>query len=578
MFRRFVAFLILGVAVTALTVQAEQGPAPKLASPETADAASKRLVDDQMKLMRQYKAVAEKLLILAQQFEKSSRLEDQEKAKLIRKALKLGDDESVENKFQTILRTMAGKDGIDLGGVTDAKNQSEELSRILKEILSILKSDDELLRNKEEKDRLEKQLAELKNIIRATQVARAISDANKGDHKKQAEAQAKIKEKTDNLAKRMEGKDPSDKKNDAKDGMGEPKDGKGKDGMGEPKDGKGGKGKDGMGEPKDGKGGKGKDGMGEPKDGKGGKGGEPKDGMGGMGKDGMGGGDPPPPAPPGPKSPGADQVKKAVPDQEQARKKIEENKRPEAVPEQTKAIEKLIEAQKELEKRLKQLREEELERLLANLEARVAKMLQMQIEVYESTKAIDGIVQKSESKKPEKAEIQKSQVQADRETEIIAEANKTIEILKQEGSAVAFPRVFEETVIDMTRVRERLNQARVAKDTQLMEQDIIDSLKEMLEALKKAQQDLQQSKGSPPPPGAGGPPPEQKLLDEIAELKMLRNLQMKVNDRTKRQGNEVKDAAEQTNDPQIKVELKDLANRQVKIEEMARDIATGKNK
>jgi len=60
---------------------------------------------------------------------------------------------------------------------------------------------------------------------------------------------------------------------------------------------------------------------------------------------------------------------------------------------------------------------------------------------------------------------------------------------------------------------------------------------------------------------------------------MLRNLQVKVNERTKRYGDDEKvNGAEQAEDPQIKVELKDVANRQVKIEEMARDIATGKNK
>jgi len=300
----------------------------------------------------------------------------------------------------------------------------------------------------------------------------------------------------------------------------------------------------------------------------------------------MGGGDPPPPQAQQPKSPGADEVRKAVPDQEDAAKKIEENKKSDAVQKQTDAIQKLTEAQAALEKRLKQLREEELERLLANLEARVAKMLQMQIDVYEATRTIDLIVQKSESKKPEKAEIQKSQVQADKETEIIAEANKAIEILKSEGSAVAFPRLFEETVIDMTRVRERLNQANVRQDTQDMEKDIIDSLKEMLEALKKAQQDLQQSKGSPPPGGGGGPPPEQKLLDEIAELKMIKNLQVKVNDRTIRQGKKIEGEQADLNNSkmekaevqQLKTELKDLSNRQINIEEMARDIATGKNK
>src|SRR5262249_30582949 len=153
-----------------------------------------------------------------------------------------------------------------------------------------------------------------------------------------------------------------------------------------------------------------------------------------------------------------------------------------------------------------------LAKILANLEARVAKMLQMQIEVYEATKAIDAIVQKSETKKPEKPEIQKSQVQADKEGDIIAEANSAIDILRGEGSAVAFPRIFEEVVIDMGRVKERLNAAKVGKDTQFIEEQIIDALKEMREALARAQRPP--GPPSPPgPPGDPGPPPDQKLLD-----------------------------------------------------------------
>jgi hypothetical protein len=78
-------------------------------------------------------------------------------------------------------------------------------------------------------------------------------------------------------------------------------------------------------------------------------------------------------------------------------------------------------------------------------------------------------------------------------------------------------------------------------------------------------------------PGMGGPQ-DQKLLDEIAELKMIRNLQVKVNERTKRYGEQITDKAEQADDPQLKNEFKDLSDRQIKIEEIARDIATGKNK
>jgi hypothetical protein len=570
MFRRFVAPMILGVAVASLAAKAEPAAAPKPVAPSSTDVATKQLIERQQRLLRDYKAITEDLLALAHRYEKSSKIEDQDKAKLIMRAIDLGDKEGVDNKFQTLLRTLAGKSGtITYNDVTTAKGQSEELVTVLKAILAVLMSDDEMARIRAEKNLLEKMLADLKGIIRETKVQRAITENGKGDPKKLAKDQGNLAKKTDDLAKRM---DPS-----AKDSKG-----------GDPKDGKSGMGKDGKGgDPKDGKGGEGKDGKGGM--GKDGKGGMGKDGKGGMGKDGMGGmGQESPPSPPGPqgqKAPGADQVKKAVPDQKDAAKRLEEDKRPDAAQKQTDAAQKLEEAQRELEKRLKQLREEELERLLANLEARVAKMLQMQIEVYEATKSINVIVVKSGEKVAAKPEIQKSQVQSDKEGEIMSEAEKAIEILKQEGSAVAFPRIFEETVIDMKRVKERLNKCAAEegdqffnKNTQFLEEQIIASLKEMLEALKKAQQELRQQ--PPSPPGAGGQPPDQKLLDEIAELKMLRNLQVRVNERTKRNGAQIKDKAEQVDEGQIqiKVELKDLANRQVKIEEMARDIATGKNK
>jgi hypothetical protein len=53
---------------------------------------------------------------------------------------------------------------------------------------------------------------------------------------------------------------------------------------------------------------------------------------------------------------------------------------------------------------------------------------------------------------------------------------------------------------------------------------------------------------------------------------------VKVNERTKRYGEQITDKAEQADDPQLKNEFKDLSDRQIKIEEISRDIATGKNK
>jgi len=181
---------------------------------------------------------------------------------------------------------------------------------------------------------------------------------------------------------------------------------------------------------------------------------------------------------------------------------------------------------------------------------------------------------KHPEKKAQPVDFQNSQKQEDKEGEIISEADKAIQLLQSEGSAVAFPAVFEEVRKDMFRVKERLHDANVGEDTQGIEKDIIEALTQMRDALKKAQQEL--GKQPPGPPGSPNNDPQlQKLLDEIAELKMIRTLQVQVNDRTKRYGN--KAPGEQSDDPQIKKELKDLGERQDKIETMVNNLVTKKN-
>jgi len=282
-----------------------------------------------------------------------------------------------------------------------------------------------------------------------------------------------------------------------------------------------------------------------------------------------------PPPPPGAQAPGAESVKKAVPDEENAAGNLDQNKRPKASEDLSKADENLRKAREELERRLKQLREQELERILANLEARVNKMLAWQIEVKGATEGINVQILKHPEKKAQPVDFQNAQKQEDKEGEIIGEADKAIQLLVSEGSAVAFPAVFEEVRKDMFRVKERLHDANVGEDTQEIEKDIIEALTNMRDALKKAQQEL--GKQPPGPPGSPNNDPQlQKLLDEIAELKMIRTLQVQVNERTKRYGKRANDL-EQADDPQIKKELKDLGERQDKIETMVNNLVTKKN-
>lgn len=631
--------IALTVLAAGLNLQAQPStpaatPAP--ATPVVAPSANlKDVVARQQELERRYKAFTTNLLALAQKLNKSDRIEDKDKAKALLRAIEVADKEGVDNKFTTLLRTLTKSSDINLADITSAKNQNDDLIKVLKEILAILQSDDELARIRAEKEFLEKLLADLNSLIRATNINQSRTDSGKGDPKQLAKDQKNLAEKVGALADKFgAARTASPKDGDPKGGgKGEPKEGdetaEHKEDTKDPKAGEraGGDKNDPMksdgADAKPSKGGKPSDGAaaragGPPKDDKpsdskpgdkdqqtnerrnkednkgdqkgsaakaggpksdaqassksqgtpsGSPSGEPKPGGSPSGNQ--------PPPPPGAQAPGAEQVRKAVPDEENAAGALDQNKRPKASEDLSKADEKLRQAREELEKRLKQLREQELERILANLEARVNKMLAWQIEVKSATEAIHAQVLKHPEKKPQPVDFQNAQKQEDKEGEIINEADKAIQLLHSEGSAVAFPAVFEEVRKDMLRVKERLHDANVGEDTQEIEKDIIEALTHMRDALKKAQQEL--GKQPPGPPGSPNNDPQlQKLLDEIAELKMIRTLQVQVNDRTKRYGRKTPEA-EQTDDPQIRKELGDLGERQEKIEVMVNNLVTKKN-
>jgi hypothetical protein len=294
----------------------------------------------------------------------------------------------------------------------------------------------------------------------------------------------------------------------------------------------------------------------------------------GGGMSGGGGMTPPGGMQPRPNDQAQENIEQAVPQQKGAEDDLKKGDRENASKKEDEAIKKLEEALRELEKRLKQLREKELAKLLGNLEERVARMLKMQIEVYEATKRIDETVLKNKGQKTT-AEIQKAQREADKELEIIVEAEKALKLMEGEGSAVVFAGVLAQVKGDMEAVQKRLNEARVERQTQIIEEDIIEQLTMMKEALKKAKQELENQQSNPSPPSDGKPPPP-KLLDLINELKLIKSLQEQVNRRTI--GYAKQDPGEQAKDPLVQAELKQLADRQRVLQEMLHKIATEANR
>ena len=69
---------------------------------------------------------------------------------------------------------------------------------------------------------------------------------------------------------------------------------------------------------------------------------------------------------------------------------------------------------------------------------------------------------------------------------------------------------------------------------------------------------------------------DQPLVDQLAELKMLRTLQLRINRRTKQLGRMI--VGDQATDGDVVDQLQQLSERQSRVEEATYDLATGKNK
>jgi hypothetical protein len=195
-------------------------------------------------------------------------------------------------------------------------------------------------------------------------------------------------------------------------------------------------------------------------------------------------------------------------------------------------------------------------------------MLQMQREVYEGTVRLDKV---SAADRTHNHGIEAGRLSG-KETDIVVEVDKAMLLLRQEGSAVALPEAVQQMREDMQQVSRRLAQDKVEKITQTIEQEIIAALEEVLDALKKAQKDKDDKKKSQSSSSSQQDPP---LIELLAELKMIRALQMRVNRRTQRYSKLIE--GEQADKEDLIEALQNLAVQQKRIHRVTRDLELGKN-
>jgi hypothetical protein len=277
------------------------------------------------------------------------------------------------------------------------------------------------------------------------------------------------------------------------------------------------------------------------------------------------------PQPQEPADRAAKKLREAQQRMEEARKKIEESVRKGATEEQLQAIKDLELAKAELERILRQLREEELERTLTQLAARFRKMLELQTAVYEGTVQLDHV---PEAQRTHDHEIESARLSR-QESQIVHEVDKALLLLHEDGSSVAFPEAIEQMRDDMRQVTDRLAALKVEKITQGLEKDIMAALEETIAAFEQSRKDLEKKKTPPGQQPSAGQPDEMSLVEKIAELKMIRSLQMRINNRTKTYGEMIQ--GDQAETPDLLKALDGLAERQQRVYKATADLQRGRN-
>ena len=494
-------------------------PAHVLAQPPKADEPPKadNLAGEQERVANDFSHLEDVLLRMAELTAGS----DPRRAALLKRAVAESKERLVDSQFQTLVELL--KNDRLSQAIKDQKAVTEDLQSLLELLLRENRAD----RLRSEKDRIRAHLKELGEIINRQKSLQSRS-VESDDPQRLAGQQGSLAEKTGNLAREMRtAEEPDTEANGAK-----------PDGAAKPSE----------------------DQNGRPE----GDDAPPSDSQGDDAPPGQNGSEPQ-------GQPSPQQRLEAARDRmREAQEKLDAAQREGAVEKQEEAIRNLEQAKAELEEILRQLREEELTRMLTSLQDRFRRMLAIQQEIYDATRQLDKVPadQRDRGHAIEAGRL------ASREAQIGLEADKAMTLLGEDGTSRALPEALGQMQQDIRQVTGRLSRAEIGTVTQTVEEDIIAALQEMIDAMEKALKD-QEKRQQQSQSQQSGQPQESPLVDLLAEIKMIRSLQIRVNRRTQQYSEQMETSG--PNDAELLQSLGRLAEQQERIHEVTRELGREAN-
>jgi hypothetical protein len=525
------------------------------------------------------------------------------RSKLLKRAYLLSQENGTVEVLDQVVALMAAAE------LKDAESAQADVLKQLETMLTLLQSEDRGKRIRDELERHQDYLKEVERLLRIQKSLRGQTDGNV-DGQRLAKSQGEAAERAEKLAEDIRENEESPLEADEKDATddtsedepekpGDNQPGESDEEPGESNDAsKEGKAK-GLGEDRNGKD---KKGEGEPKDQNKPSEGESTDGEpnepsnsdpsqskpsrpnqqnqpGPPSEDGSSNEQPDQQENAPPENPVRKRIQAAEDRMRKAKQNLEQTQRVDAIEEMKEAEREIAAAKKELEEILRQLRGEEVERTLAMLEGRFRRMLEREVKILEQTKSLDQIVPEQ---RQADFEIRAGKIAVE-QSSVATEASRALLLLREDGSSIAFPQTVAEMQQDMTQVASRLTAAKVGSMTIGIEEDIVETLNYLIEALVKEQKDREEDKQQDQPlqnlPQMD--PGERPLVEQLAELRMLRGLQDRIyrrHTRYSKQLAEPDDIIGTANDPDLRSALERLAQKQKQLTEIAREIVNGINK
>ena len=139
-------------------------------------------------------------------------------------------------------------------------------------------------------------------------------------------------------------------------------------------------------------------------------------------------------------------------------------------------------------------------------------------------------------------------------------------MLSEEGSSRSIPNTLHHVKLDMIEVASQLELSKLDEGAITLQKDIVDVLSELIQAVKREQQDQKNLKKMAQQPGGGGQMQQRPLVQKIAELKIIRQLQVRINGRHESYAKNLVAAKNDLDAQKLRKKTKELSVRQQQLE------------